>query len=498
TIVPPSHHFFKDKQNYWKIYEILIRRYLLQYLKPAKVLTSDYTLRLDNGLEISITLLKVIEEGIYKYQKPLDIEIFADDFNLFTSIEIDGFFKKKCKNDPSYYTNATLLKEIKRLDLGSTVSFLLMIDKLVDNDYIQTVNNNLKLTKRGEFITNYLDDTFDFLGSVEFSRFFIDSIHKLMKFGTPEALEAGMQDMKEKILRTYLNHFDTSRENTAQLLATAGIEIPYYENKVIVQSSKSRFPAISKYRIFCSCGSPMLVIETKNNKRFLACENRVECGKTAFLPNEGRIEIAEKMCKLCGKHIMKIDSKVKGIYFYCPTCWTKSIQEPKYKAGFCSTCKELDACWLCEDDKLNSAEMKEVLEKRKQVFQKCPRCKNHDLFLYMNEDDPKDKARLICENPLCNYHVYIPEPFIGKIEKSGKKCMVCPMNAVIFTKNENNSYHVCLNCYNSYLHDKEKEIGFCIGCKFYKACFKEELESLDEKLSIKESIKKKMEEIDSP
>nr|MDO8119212.1 hypothetical protein [Candidatus Sigynarchaeota archaeon] len=110
-----------------------------------------------------------------------------------------------------------------------------------------------------------------------------------------------------------------------------------------------------------------------------------------------------------------------------------------------------------------------------------------------NEDGD---GKLACENPFCNHVIPVPRAFKRKIEKTNKKCMICPMNAVLYKKTETNTFYVCLNCYNIYLKNKTEEIGFCTGCVHYKACFNEDISLVQPKESIVAAVKKQLDNID--
>jgi len=103
-------------------------------------------------------------------------------------------------------------------------------------------------------------------------------------------------------------------------------------------------------------------------------------------------------------------------------------------------------------------------------------------------------ARLVCENPLCNFVLDVPQSLSGKMKRTGKKCLICPMNAVIVTVKEGSSFYVCINCYNQHLKRKEEQIGFCLGCVYHDACFTNELKRIDIKESIKNSVRKRISE----
>nr|MDO8111215.1 DNA topoisomerase [Candidatus Sigynarchaeota archaeon] len=293
--------FFKSRANHWKIYASLVRRYLLQFFKPAIISETKISLNTKNAGVLTISSYKIKSDGFTQFQKESILTEFKSlEFDVLKSLEIAESYAKSTQKPRAFYTDASLLKEIKGKNLGDTVSYLLMIEKLIANNYIQVINKNLKLTKRGELIAEFLNETFDFLGGLEFTRFFIGKMQELDAINDLAAFKSSLAEMKKQILDEYLARFSKSRERTNDYLLKQGVNLAQTADKAYDAEQKKRFSTAPEIHLFCSCGSPMKVIETKTKTRFLACENRLGCGKTAALPREGKITVVDKNCAICG------------------------------------------------------------------------------------------------------------------------------------------------------------------------------------------------------
>ncbi|MHA1793481.1 MAG: DNA topoisomerase [Promethearchaeota archaeon] len=488
-------YFFKNKKNHWKIFNLVIKRYLLQFLDPAKKMEKKIRLDLNTGNKITINLSHISREGFLKYY-PGSNQNYQDimDINVLTSVEVNGFKIVKKVDLPGYFTDSSFLKYIKEKISEDTASFVMMIEKLVANNYIRVLNKNLKLTTLGSLINEFMNGSFDFLGSLEFSQYFKDKLNSLEN-SSPETFDDDIKRVKNNIINHYLNKFEEARKKTADFLLEKGIDVVSDTYHTIYDAGKGRFEEKSELHIFCHCGGVMRIVEPRNNRRFLACENRLECGNTLALPFEGKISKCDKTCKICGKKIIKIDSEIRGEYFFCPTCWTESFRnEGTNNIGYCSTCSEMESCWG-EDDSVKE-ELKEKLYKLNEIhlnaFEKCPRCQESNMILVVDEDE--QNAKLVCENPFCNYFESIPQKLIGKITPSSKKCFICPMNAILYEPVEGISYYVCIHCLNEHFKNHDKQIGFCNGCVFQDICFDIGKEVKNDGLSIKEIVKRKLEE----
>ncbi|MEX2728724.1 MAG: DNA topoisomerase, partial [Candidatus Sigynarchaeum springense] len=453
--------FFKVRPNHWKIFSIITRRYLLRFFKPARITETRLAIDLKGYPGATIKTFKVIDEGFTSHCKEGYLSSYKSiSFDVLKSLEIESFSTPLKARPRAFYTDGSLLHEIKDYNLGDTVSCLLMIEKLVANNYIQVVNKNLKLTKRGELIADFLRETFSFLGNLEFSTFFMQKIQAIAATSSPSEMQAAIATARKAILDEYMVQFLQSRERTNDYLLKQGINLSIGSEKAYDIDQKRRFTTAPELHLFCPCGSPMKVIETKSKTRFLACENRLGCGKTAALPREGKITVIDKTCKICSKNVLKIESAERGTYFFCPICWMESFSMANGESiGYCATCDARNTCWTADTAAGSEELFSALITQHENGFEKCPRCqKSRMVFAYGVQEGAT--GRLVCENPLCNFSLDVPRSFSGKMQRTAKKCLICPMNAVLVTIKEGSSFHVCINCYNQHLKRKDEQIGF--------------------------------------
>ncbi|MBN2150354.1 MAG: hypothetical protein JW839_02795 [Candidatus Lokiarchaeota archaeon] len=488
--------FFKARPNHWRIFVVVARRYMLRFFKPARLTEHKLTIGLKGYPGASLKTYVVEDEGFAYHCKEGYLGKYAQfSFDVLKSLEIDGFSTVPTARPRAFYTDASLLNDIKDYNLGDTVSYLLMIEKLIANNYIQVVNKNLKMTKRGELIADFLRETFAFLGSLEFTTLFMKRMHEVIATGSPAEMPSAIAAARKAILDEYLIQFSRSRERTNDYLLRQGINLSMGGEGSYDAEQEGRFTSTPELYLFCQCGSPMKVIETKAKTRFLACENRLECGKTAALPREGKIAVIDKQCKICGKNVLKIESTERGTYFFCPICWMESYSQTNGESmGYCATCDELGACWTAESAVGHEESLAALEAQHEAGFERCPRCQKSRMII-VKDPQGGTGVRLVCENPLCNYVLDVPQSISGKIEHTDKKCLICPMNAVIITGKGGSTFYMCLNCYNRYLKRKDEQIGFCSGCVYHDACFTNEIKRIEAKVSIKDSVRKRMAEV---
>ncbi|MBD3186403.1 hypothetical protein GF325_06205 [Candidatus Bathyarchaeota archaeon] len=482
---------FKNRPNHWKVYSEIVKRYVMQFTKPATRKVSRFTLSFKRKLECKAISSSISKEGfLSRFPAPGMQSAGQPNLDVLKSIEIEGFTIDDSNEKITYLTDASLLKKIKETDLGDTVSFLLMIEKLIANNYLQVVNKHLKLTKRGTEIVKFLQYTYDFLGSVDFSKHFVESIKSLEHSTDESDLKRNIAQLKEDLLRNYLEKFDESRERANTYLISKGIQD--LDSREPGSHAKSRFETIPETMLFCSCGSPMRTIETKHGRRFLACENRLECGNTAALPNDGKITVLTKTCSICNGHVLKIDDSNRGIYLFCPNCWTQNYRtDDELEIGYCATCVQREYCWTDDDDEDSLNLLWNLRKQHEKAIEICPRCQKWPMMVL--EADDNGLSTLACENPFCSYRIDIPTPIARNLTPTTKKCLICPMNAAKFKARNGKEYHVCPNCLHEYYKTHRREIGFCMGCVYHDACFIGRTIP-ETKKTLKEAVQKNLEQ----
>lgn len=467
----PSAPFFQARPNHWKVHAIILKRYAKQFLEPSRVARHDLLLALPGGRSETASSYTILEGGFLAFHERDTGEAFpAIKYNVLASLGIEDATVERREKRGAYFTDASLLKEIKDKNLGDTVSYLLMIEKLIGNNYLHVINKNLKLTKRGDMIARFLGNTFDFLGGLEFTVFYTDKLLGLQSATSDEQLHAMIAGAKREILAGFLERFKAARQKTAEYLLRLGIDIEKPSGLRFEMERHKRFPAMPDARVFCECGSPMKLIEAKTGARFLACENRLECGKTAPLPREGTITIVQKTCMACSNVVVRVQPGDRAPFHFCPTCMAAVLggQEPR-SVGHCPACEMRDACW---DEGAPPGEKTlhdAAVLIHAGAFEICPKCTKSSM---VPVKDASGSMSLACENPLCNHAIPVHPVIAASMEPTTHKCLICPMNAVTFRKGDQGpAYHACINCLDKHARNKSLQAGFCIGCIHHDACF---------------------------
>jgi DNA topoisomerase I len=282
----PTAHATKDsmRDDRWKIYQLVVRRFLATLSTPAKTLRT--TLRFDSGGEPLVTGGTVVTEegwlGVYPYSRRADEEIPNLSEGDVVQV-IDKEILSKETQPPGRYGAGRLINVMEDLGLGTKATRPNIIQNLYDRGYVH--DDPLIPTEKGISVAQALTDFASEIASHEMTA----------------ELERSMDEISEgKISKDFV--VDSSREVLRKV----------YDH---LQSSETEFADIVWEGIRtdetigkCPESGHDLIIRRnrKSRKRFVGCSGYPECRVTYPLPQRGEIIPLGTQCDACGSPEIKV------------------------------------------------------------------------------------------------------------------------------------------------------------------------------------------------
>ncbi len=191
--------------------------------------------------------------------------------------------KQSFTEPPARYTEASLVKALEEKGIGRPSTYATIISTILDREYVDKEQKQLKPTNLGKAIDKYLEEYFKDIVNVEFTAEIEDKLDKVAE---------GTMNWKE-VIREFYGPFEKELEKAEK---TSGyIEVPSEVTD-----------------IKCSnCGKNMVVKQSRFGK-FLACPGYPEC-KT-ILPYS---EAVDTPCPVCGSEVYKRKSKRGKAFYIC-------------------------------------------------------------------------------------------------------------------------------------------------------------------------------------
>ncbi|MBI5391618.1 DNA topoisomerase I [Candidatus Woesearchaeota archaeon] len=296
-----------------KLYELIVRRFFAVFGEDAK--RETVTLSLDVNKEVFITKgTRTIEEGWFALYRPfvkLDEEELPS-LNIGDELKVkDVHLDEKFTQPPKRYTEASIIKELEKRNLGTKATRAQILQNLYDRDYVK--DKSIMVTDLGskiiETLQKYCPEILDEALTREFEED-MESILEHTKKG--DQIIVGAKNFLEKTLKRFKDH----EKQIGASLNEANFETREKENTLGVCHK---------------CKEGNLMIRRGKFGSFAACSKYPECKTTYGLPKNGKILPLEKACPSCQSPMIKIIRARRKPQENClnPDCPLKKQEEEK-------------------------------------------------------------------------------------------------------------------------------------------------------------------------
>jgi DNA topoisomerase I len=272
------------RDDQWKIYQLVVRRFLATLSGPAKTLRT--TLRFESGGEPLTTSGTVVTQegwlGVYHYSRRADEELprleEGDEVEVIEA-EVTG----KETQPPGRYGQGRLIKLMEDLGLGTKATRPNIIQNLYDRGYVH--DDPIIPTEKGIAVAQALKDFASEIASHEMTAELERSMDAISEGKISK--ENVVDESRDVLRRVYENLTESERE-FADIVWT-GIrgdetlgKCPESGHNLIIRRNR------------------------KSGKRFVGCEGYPECRVTYPLPQKGTIIPLGTECDACGSPEIKV------------------------------------------------------------------------------------------------------------------------------------------------------------------------------------------------
>lgn len=306
----------KMKGDKWKLYELIVRRFL------ATVGPNAIAEETDCQIDVSGEIFKAHgyvqkELGWKKYYKKYmkTTEVHIPKLNIGDDIDIRSKTLEESETKPPYrYNQGSLIQEMDRLQLGTKSTRHDIIGKLFSRNYVQ--GNYMTPTASGTALTKSLEK------------------HGggITEPAMTSKLEEDMLDISEGN-----NTLEGVVKESQKMLYDVATKISA-EKEEIGDEIKAALRTQQLIGVCPTCGNNMTIKKSKNGN-FIGCDGFPECTRAYPLPRGAMIQTTETTCPECGLAQLKIIRKGMPPSIQCidPKCKSNTDRN---NLGTCPTCKE--------------------------------------------------------------------------------------------------------------------------------------------------------------
>ena len=303
-----------------KVYDLIVRRFLATFGEPAIRESLKVVISVNNEdfkAEGKRTVEKHWHELYGKYAK--FEEIMLPNMKEGDKVDVKKIEnEKKMTQPPKRYTEASIISELEKRNLGTKATRAVIIDTLYKRDYIN--GKQLEASELG-----------------------IKTVETLEKH-SPEILDEeltrNIELEMEEIIAGKRSGEEVEKEAKGILIKVLA-KFRKDEKEVGEELKESLYKAQDQRRMadalgtcpVCHQGLLVMRFNPKSKKRFLGCSAYPKCTNTQPLPQQGLVKPAGKYCTTCGYPIANIWSKGKKIpWVICTNINCPTKQKPAQPA----------------------------------------------------------------------------------------------------------------------------------------------------------------------
>ena len=306
----------KIKGDKWKLYELIVRRFMATVATNAVIEITDIDIDV-NGEPFESKGRVTKEMGWKKYYKPYiaDRDVHVPKLEVGSEIDIRSMSLIDEETKPPYrYTQGSLIQEMDRLNLGTKSTRHDIISKLYSRNYVQ--GNNLIPTASGIALTKALERHGGGITEPEMTaKLETDMLH--------------ISDGSRK-LADVVNESQTMLYNVATTIND--------NRKAIGEEIQTALRSQQHIGICKECGNNLTIRRSKNGN-FIGCDGYPNCKCAYPVPKGAMIQTSDTKCEECGLPQLKVIRKGSTPQTVCidPKCKSNTS---KTILGKCPTCGE--------------------------------------------------------------------------------------------------------------------------------------------------------------
>lgn len=284
------------------VYDLIVRRFLACFAEPAKKRSMKVTAALGKE-QFYATGENILKKGwteIYPYKSKAEN---LPNFEKGEEVSAQKIFiEEKQTQPPRRYSQASLVKKMEAIEIGTKATRASIVQTLVRRGYAEGAQS-MSVTEFGEQIYELVRKTAGELLDEKLTRKFEEELEKISEG------KKKVEDVEEEGRKVVANIVKKFEAASGEALAKALTKMRKNSNEL------GKCP---------KCGGTLVIKKSKYGF-FVGCSNYPKCKNTYPLPRNAKIIPTGKVCPQCHTPIVKVIRKGKRPFTMCldPNCPTK-------------------------------------------------------------------------------------------------------------------------------------------------------------------------------
>ncbi len=318
-----------------KIYDLIAKRFLALFCDDAIIDNKRITAKIDTNKrkvdgQGNLGVLTFLAKGSMIRKKSW-LEFYPLKTKEQNLPDLEGEMKiisvrteEKETQPPKRYTQASIISELEKRNLGTKATRASIIQTLYDRGYIR--EKSIQATYLGISLIKSLEKYSPIIIDEKLTRSFEKDMENIEK--TRKDFEEKKNNVIKKAKKTITEISQDFKDNEEEI----GKELVKANEKIRLREREENKLNICPV---CKKGILTIIYSKKNKRQFVACDKYPECTNTYTLPPNGLIKplTPNKICEECGFPLLMRISKGKRPWTFCfnPECPTNKERIEKYK-----------------------------------------------------------------------------------------------------------------------------------------------------------------------
>ena len=324
----PTGNFSRLEEQDKKIYELIIKRFISCFCDNAELENKKVEATIDN-LKFSAKGMEILKPGWTNVYPVKMNEKEIKDMNGEVIIEKTKIEEKQTQ-PPKRYSQASILSELEKRNLGTKATRASILDTLYSRNYIK--DKSIRATELGIKLIDSLKKHSPIIINEKLTR----EIEKDM-----DIIRASKKELDKKQKAT-ISKAEISLRKISEDFKKQEKEIGKELNEAnqALYSQERQDNKLSYKCPECQKGDLTIKFTPRFKSYFVACTNYPDCRKTFSLPSRSLIKKAEekgeqKFCEECGFPMLISIKKAKRPWIFCfnPNCPSRQKNNENSDAG---------------------------------------------------------------------------------------------------------------------------------------------------------------------
>ena len=303
-----------------KLYNLIVKRFLSLFCEDAEIDKKNISLDINN--------LRFSTRG-EEIKKPSWLKIYPHQIKEKAIPDIDGEvkitdvrFEEKETQPPKRFTQASIISELEKKDLGTKATRSSILETLYGRNYVR--EKSIEATELGMSLIKTLEDYSPIIIDESLTREFekeMESIRKSKK--TPYEKQKKIIEKAKELIQKIFQDFEKHKEKIGQELLKANIE------QIEHQKIENRIMTCPK----CQKGHLIINYSKKTKRQFVSCDAYPDCTNTFSLPPNSLIKKTDQVCEECNFPKLMALRKGKKPWIFCfnPECPSNKERIEEYR-----------------------------------------------------------------------------------------------------------------------------------------------------------------------